>query len=370
MVFFHILLELLQCGANAIAFNQWAYAMLLEDIDQDILKRIFLITERVIVLEGLDDVFEHIVKTSVILTKAEAATIRTFDFTTGKLVIAKGYGLSAGFLSQPPIKLGEGITGHVVLEGKPFSTEDVTKVPHCIHKELAKLEGIKAVLSVPLKTSRNTIGCITVYRKQAIPFSDHELLLLSIFASEATEAVEKTRLLEELRKQATFDPVTGAYNKHAILRELDVKIESVKRHGDSASIIFIDIDDFKQFNDTHGHLLGDKLLADFARLVKKHCRRGDIVGRFGGEEFLLVAPRADKDGALKLADKIRGIVSRHEFVGREGPVHVTFSAGISSIPQDGLDATDLLKKADEAMYRSKRSGKNCVTVWHTNARLQ
>ncbi|TXF09894.1 sensor domain-containing diguanylate cyclase [Pelomicrobium methylotrophicum] len=339
-----------------------AHGMISDEIGQDVLKRIFFITERVIVFDGLDDVFEHIVKTSVMLTKAEAATIRVFDINTGKLAIVKGYGLSTGFLSQPPIKLGEGITGRVVLEGKPFSTEDVTTVPHCVHKELAKLEGIRAVMSVPLKTRENTIGCITVYRKQAEPFADHEMLLLNIFASQATEAVEKTRLLEELKKQAMFDPLTGVYNKNAILRELDAKIESARRHGYNTSIVFIDIDDFKKFNDTHGHLLGDKFLADFATLVKKCCRKGDLVGRFGGEEFLVIAPHTDKEGALKLAEKLRDAVSKHEFIGRDGYVHATLSAGVSSVPEDGLGMTDVLKKADDAMYQSKRSGKNCVTA--------
>lgn len=337
--------------------------MVSEEIREDVLDKIFLIAERMIVFDGIDDVFEHIVKTAVMLTKAEAATIRTFDINTGKLVIVKGYGLSAGFLSQPPIKLGEGITGRVVLEGKPFSTEDVTKVSQCIHKELAKLEGIRAMMSVPLKTRENTIGCITVYRRKAESFTEHDMLLLSIFASQATEAVEKFRLLEELKKQALFDPLTGVYNKNAILKELDSSIKLSMRHGYDTSIIFIDIDDFKKFNDTQGHLLGDKLLSDFARLLKRHCRKTDIVGRFGGEEFVIITPHTNKEGALKLADKLRDFVSKHKFVGRDGHVNATFSAGVSSTPEDGLDMMDLLKKADEAMYRSKRSGKNCVTAW-------
>ncbi|MCG2813074.1 MAG: GAF domain-containing protein, partial [Thermodesulfovibrionales bacterium] len=107
-------------------------------INEDILNRIFFITERIVAFDGLADVFEHIVKTAVQLTRAEAATIRVFDIDSGKLEIVKGWGLSNGFLSQPPIALGEGITGMVVLEEKPFSTVNVTKVGRCVHKELAK----------------------------------------------------------------------------------------------------------------------------------------------------------------------------------------------------------------------------------------
>lgn len=332
-------------------------------VTEEILDRIFFIIEKIIVFEGLDDVFEHILRTSVMLTKAEAATIRIFDINTGKLKIVRGFGVSSGFLSQPPIRLGEGITGRVVLEGKPFSTDDVMKVPHCVHKELAKLEGIRAMMSVPLKTREGTIGCITVYRKKAESFAEHDLLLLSIFASEVVEAVEKTRLIEELKKQATFDLLTEVYNKNALIRDLDSKIKLALRHGYDASIIFVDIDNFKNFNDTHGHLLGDKLLCDFVRVLKLHCRKTDVIGRFGGEEFVIIAPHTDKNRALVLASKLREIICRQKFVGRDNNVNITISAGVSSIPEDGDDVTGILKKADDAMYRSKLEGKNRVTAW-------
>ncbi|MDI6890344.1 MAG: sensor domain-containing diguanylate cyclase [Thermodesulfovibrionales bacterium] len=311
----------------------------------------------------MDDVFEYILRTSVMLTRAEAATIRVFDINTGKLKIVKGFGVSSGFLSQPPIRLGEGITGRVVLEGKPFSTDDVMKVPYCVHKELARLEGIRAIMSVPLKTREDTIGCITVYRKKAESFAEHDLLLLSIFASEVVEAVEKTRLIEELKKQATFDLLTGVYNKNTLIRELDSKMRLALRHGYDTSIIFIDIDNFKNFNDTYGHLLGDKLLCDLVRVLKLHCRKTDVIGRFGGEEFVVIAPHTDKNEALIFANKLREIVCHHKFAGKDNDVDITISAGVSSIPEDGLDVTDILKKADDAMYRSKLEGKNRVTVW-------
>ncbi|MBI3592566.1 MAG: sensor domain-containing diguanylate cyclase [Nitrospirae bacterium] len=337
--------------------------MLRESASDDILDKIFFITERVVVFDGIDDVFEHIVKTSAMLTRAEAATIRIFDMNRGDLRIVKGFGVSSGFLSQPPVKLGEGITGRVVLEGKPFLTNNVTKVSHCVHKELARLEEIKALMSIPLKTRENTIGCITVYRKKEESFTEHDLLLLSIFATQVTEAVEKTQLLEEMKKQAMFDPLTGLYNKAALLKELDSGIKLALRHGYDMSIMFIDIDDFKKFNDTHGHLLGDKLLSDFSKIMKKNCRKTDIVGRFGGEEFVIITPHTTKKGVLALAGKLKKSIRAHKFVGQNKEVCITFSAGVSAFNEDGLDATELLKKADDAMYRSKKAGKNRITLW-------
>jgi diguanylate cyclase (GGDEF)-like protein len=334
-----------------------------KNMDRDILDRIFFITEKVLVFDGLHDVFEHIVKIAIMLTNADAATIRAFDIESGNLVIVEGYGLSNEFLAQPPIKIGEGITGMVVLDAKPFSTDDVTKVPHCIHKELAQIEGIKAVMSVPMKTGEGAIGCLTIYRKKSEAFTEQDMLLLSIFAGQSTEVIEKARGIEELKRQAIFDSLTKVLNKNALLTELDLKVSLADRHSYDLSIIFIDIDDFKKFNDTHGHLLGDKLLVDFAKLLRQHCRKTDIIGRFGGEEFIIIAPHTDKDSALIITNKLLDIASGHKFLGSSGDIHVTFSAGIASFPNDAQETLELLSRADKAMYASKMAGKNCATVW-------
>jgi diguanylate cyclase (GGDEF)-like protein len=334
-----------------------------KDMDRDILDRIFFITEKVLVFDGLNDVFEHIVKSAIMLTKADAATIRVFDIDSGNLVIVEGYGLSNEFLAQPPIKIGEGITGRVVLDAKPFSTDDVTKAPHCIHKELAQIEGIKAVMSVPMKTGEGAIGCITVYKKQAEAFTEQDMLVLSIFAGQSTEVIEKARLIEDLKRQATFDSMTNVLNKNAFLTEFDSEVSLASRHSYDLSVIFIDIDDFKKFNDTHGHLLGDKLLADFAKLLRQHCRKTDIIGRFGGEEFVIIAPHTNKDSALIITNKLLDIVREHKFLGSDGDIHITFSAGIASFPNDAQETLGLLSKADKAMYASKMAGKNCATAW-------
>ncbi len=334
-----------------------------EKMDKNILDKIFFITEKVLVFDGLNDVFEHIVNSAMILTKADAATIRAFDIESGNLVIVEGTGLSNGFLSQPPIKIGEGITGRVVLNAKPFSAADVSQIKHCVHKELAQIEGIKAVMSVPMKTNEGAMGCITVYRKKAEAFTEQDMLLLGIFAGQSTEVIEKTRLIEELKKQAIFDSLTKVFNKNALFTELDSKLSLSSRHGYDLSIIFIDIDDFKKFNDMHGHLLGDKLLADFAKLLRQFCRKTDIVGRFGGEEFIIIAPHTDKDSALIVTKKLIDIIREHKFLGSNGDVSITFSAGIASFPKDDQEASELLNKADKAMYKSKMAGKNCATIW-------
>jgi len=333
-----------------------------KDVQDDVLEKIFIIAQSLVVFDSVDEVFEHIVKTATKITSSEAATIRIFNIKTGMLDIQKGYGLSEGFLSQPPIKLGEGIVGRVVLDGRHFMTTDVRKVPHCIHKELAALEGIKAVMSVPMKLREKSIGCVTVYRKTEEPFSEHEFLLLNIFASQVTETIEKARLIEELKEQATYDYLTRVLNKRALFERLETELRSSLRHGYPLSCIFIDIDNFKVVNDTQGHLIGDKLLREFAKVIKDNLRSTDIIGRFGGEEFIVVANYTDKPQALALAQRLKDATEKYNFSGREGYVHITFSAGVSSAPEDGDDVEGLIRKADETMLESKRKGKSCISV--------
>lgn len=335
-----------------------------ESVSEDVLNKIHYVMERVIVFDGIDDVLLHIVRTAVSLTRSEAATLRVFDTSTGNLDIKAGFGLSAGFLRQPSLKLGEGIVGKVVLSGEMFMAPDVSKDPTCVNKELAKLEGIKSVLSIPLKTKESTIGCLTVYRKTDEVFSQTEVLLLSIFAAQSVEAMEKTRHIEELRKQATFDYLTKVYNRSFLIKRLEEEFQRAVRHNLKFTTIFVDIDNFKAFNDTYGHLLGDKLLVDFSAILKQTLRKNDIIGRFGGEEFLIVTPETDKKGGMALAEKLLDAVHEHKFMGSKGEIAgISFSAGIASFPDDGKTLEDIIEKADVAMYMAKKEGKNRINIW-------
>ena len=338
--------------------------MITNDNYQKVLDRIFLVSDKLIVFDGIDDVYEHVIKTSIILSRADAATIRVFNMEKGTLDIVKGYGLSNGFLSQPPVRIGEGISGKVVREGKFFSAIDVKNVPEFVKKEIAGLDGIKAVISVPLKIKDVPTGCLNVYKKKAVAFAEHDLLSLNTIASQIAGALEKTRLIQELQKQVAYDQLTGIYNKNTMLKHCEAQINLSARHEQPMSIIFIDIDNFKVFNDTHGHLLGDKLLSDFAKVMKKCCRKSDMIGRFGGEEFVMIASQTTKEHAYVLCNKLKTSMKKHKFTGsaKKG-VNITFSAGISSFPEDGSAVDELLKKADQAMYKSKKAGKDTITLY-------
>ncbi len=331
---------------------------------EEILQKMFFISQRLVGYDGVEDVLDYIAKTAVIITRADAVIIRDFDLENGSLTIVKSYGLSKNYLSQPPIRLGEGVIGGVVADGKPFIHEDITQVMNWSNKEAASMEGIGSVVSVPLKGKESSNGCITVMRKKIEPFSEQEIFLLNMFGLQASEAIKIVKLVNALQKQAMYDCLTNIYNKNALNTVLEKNLSLSKRYSTAMSIIFIDIDNFKHFNDTHGHLLGDKLLCDFVQVLKRGCRKSDSIGRFGGEEFVILAPHTDKKKAMIFANKLRKAVEKSRFIGKGGSENsITFSAGVSSFPVDGDTIYDLLKKADNAMYQSKMAGRNRITSW-------
>jgi two-component system, cell cycle response regulator len=164
---------------------------------------------------------------------------------------------------------------------------------------------------------------------------------------------------EELLFRATHDELTGLVNRRVILEAIAREHSRHTRHGGSFAVIVLDLDHFKSVNDTHGHLAGDAVLKEVAKRMAAGLRPYDTVGRYGGEEFVIVAPSCDKDGATRLVDRILTMIRSRPVEATDCSVPVTASCGISmSIPGKPLDATSLMRLADEALYRAKENGRN------------
>ena len=183
--------------------------------------------------------------------------------------------------------------------------------------------------------------------------------LLSSLKQNVEALGRQNRRLEHL---ATRDGLTGLYN-HRYLREaFEVELSRCRRYGRVLSIVFADIDYFKEYNDTHGHLAGDTLLSTLGEVISSVSRQSTIVARYGGEEFVLLAPETDHAGALHYAEKIRSVVESHPFDDCESVSsgRITLSMGVATFPEHGADADSLIKYADDALYRAKENGRNQV----------
>jgi diguanylate cyclase (GGDEF)-like protein len=181
-------------------------------------------------------------------------------------------------------------------------------------------------------------------------------------------AIEKVTLLRkieaqrrELERRATVDDLTGLHNRRTFMERLDEEIARAKRYGAPLSVILIDVDHFKRINDSHGHLVGDRVLAEVARTIAAGLRRPDFICRYGGEEFCILAADTDLHGAHELAERLRILVSSHICVVNDAwSVQMTCSFGVAELNERLGSAEQLLAKADTALYEAKAAGRNCV----------
>jgi two-component system cell cycle response regulator len=191
-----------------------------------------------------------------------------------------------------------------------------------------------------------------------------EASVLNIRIKRAIEYAHTKRL-------ANTDSLTGLYNRRSFQERLEQEVDRAMRYHRPLSLIMIDVDHFKQYNDTHGHLQGDRILVEVAHALKTLSRASDIVARYGGEEFALILPETDKANAENLGRRLREYVAQHTFPGAEHlPARaVTISVGIASYtPPDTKEA--LIEAADVALYHAKREGRNRVVVWQRSMTLQ
>ena len=174
-------------------------------------------------------------------------------------------------------------------------------------------------------------------------------------------SIENVELHEAVQRQAVTDELTGLFNHRHFQEVLESELERTRRFGHQLGLIMLDIDDFKHVNDAYGHLQGDLVLREVARVLRESSREVDIPARYGGEELAVVLPQADLDGAYRFAERVRTGIARLDvpLLDRAGTVGITASLGVAAAPTSApVDAEALVAAADAALYRAKREGKN------------
>ncbi|MEA2387640.1 MAG: hypothetical protein QOG41_413, partial [Thermoleophilaceae bacterium] len=219
--------------------------------------------------------------------------------------------------------------------------------------------GGRQVVRLALTTRGKTLGAVTLVRPKSDPFVEDELGLLGLLVDELAVAIQHARDYHERLEQAIRDPLTGLYNRRFFLEAVGKEMARTRRYDSPASLVLIDVDDFKDVNDGSGHAAGDQVLRRLGQVVERAVRPMDTFARIGGEEFGLLLPQTTQVDALLVADRIRVAVARAELIpGRR----VTVSAGVASAPDDGVDADELHRKADCALYWCKQHGKDMCAV--------
>lgn len=219
-----------------------------------------------------------------------------------------------------------------------------------------------SLLCVPMIHQREVLGVLNFQRPQADGFASEEIEVLTAIADQAALAVKNARLHEETVALATTDPLTGIPNRRHLFAQLDMEIARANRFGTQLSVIMFDIDHFKTFNDQAGHPAGDVVLREVSALMKSMIRKVDTIGRYGGEEFLLILPQVTKIEAVEVAEKLRRAVAGASLEVPRAPA-ITLSGGIANLPVDATAWERLIACADAALYASKRGGRNQVTCF-------
>jgi diguanylate cyclase (GGDEF)-like protein len=208
-------------------------------------------------------------------------------------------------------------------------------------------------------TARDRIyGYAGLYR--VLPFNENEEAIFNRFCSNIALTLEKIRLFNEIKALSIHDGLTEIYNHAFVVEALADEIERSKRYGSPLSVLLFDIDDFKTVNDTFGHLAGDAVLRTLAELMKGSLRTIDIVGRYGGEEFLAILPETDGLNGYVVAERFRERIEQETFAYGHEKIKITISGGVGHYVY-GMDVNKLIKAADDNLYRAKREGKNRIS---------
>jgi two-component system, cell cycle response regulator len=250
-----------------------------------------------------------------------------------------------------------------------FDKDEYSQVPFSYFREsygdkemVRRLEDLPIDVMVPFRTDKGSVGVLLLPKSGlGSAYSVQDLQYVTRIVRFASIAIENASLF----RQATTDRMTGLFSHHYFEKSLDEELERARRYKSTFSLVMFDIDHFKKFNDAYGHLQGDRIIREIAKLLCKSIRQVDFPARYGGEEFAVILPAVDVKGALVVAERLRKRVETFGFPSSDGgaDLHVTISVGVTEFNADTAYApAEVIREADRALYRSKEEGRNRVTL--------
>lgn len=338
--------------------------------EKDKLEIVLQLGRRMSAILKLNDLVDFIVKSVSEVLQAHICSLMLLDEQTNMLYISGAKGLDKHVIKTTRVNIGEGICGWVFKEEMPLLVIDIENDTRLKQRSCPRYKS-KSFLSVPIKIKNKTIGVINVADKSNFtPFTDDALKFLTIISHYAAVAIENAKLYQEIESMAITDAITGMYNHRQFQEMLGDEMARFKRYQRQLSLLMIDIDDFKHFNDTYGHQTGDSVLKVIAQIMQQNVRKVDIISRYGGEEFAIILPETSIEDAKIVAEKVRKAVEQNIFLNPENnePLgeKITISGGIAACTS-GMDKEELIRQSDTALYQSKHDGKNRIYVYKPSA---
>jgi diguanylate cyclase (GGDEF)-like protein len=313
----------------------------------------------------LDQVLRTIMEKINEVLRPDTWSLLLMDLDKKELYFQIATGAGAEALKDVRIKIGQGLAGWVAESGEAVVVADTSKDSRFFGQVDQKTKmATRSIVAVPVRFRDQCLGVIELINCVGPEgFSARDLALLEALADYAAIAIENARHVQRIHELTITDDCTSLYNARHLNFMLDTEIYRSHRYAFEFSLIFIDLDRFKQVNDTHGHLVGSKLLAEIGEAIKSHCRLIDLAFRYGGDEFVVLLPQTSKENALGVAHRLHKLIREMEWLKSEGmSVHVTASVGVAAYPTDSRTKAELLHLADEAMYLVKNTSRDSVAA--------
>jgi diguanylate cyclase (GGDEF)-like protein/PAS domain S-box-containing protein len=277
-----------------------------------------------------------------------------------RIVALRGFPNPERFLNQIfPVE--DPLLQEVKESGGPLILFNAQEDPR--FEKWAGTEYVHGWLGVPLFAHGNCIGFLTLDNRQAGAYNADTAKLALVFANQAAIAIENARLFEQVQRLAVTDPLTNLHNRRYFFEVAHREMERARRYQSPLSLIMIDIDRFKEVNDTHGHLIGDMVLKQIADRMNAQLREIDVLCRYGGEEFVILLPDTALDAAYQVAERLRHAIVQMPIQAEGFQVEVTTSLGVAHMDADCLHIDDLIRYADQALYQAKAAGRNQSILW-------
>lgn len=311
----------------------------------------------------IKELLENVIDKVLNVTGFDAGGIFLVDQQTKRVTLRAYRGVSKVLLKKAQrMKFNEGFTGLVARSGKPIIVQDAGCDSRAVSMGIAS-EGIHSFAAVPVMSKEQVRGVMIVGSHTTHQFSQSTTRLLDTITLQIGMAVDNAQLYERALHLAFTDNLTGLYNRRFVLDQLEREFARAARSDSPMSLVMMDLDGLKTINDRFGHIEGDVVLKKLGKILKQNTRVSDTAARWGGDEFVLLAPDTDSMGAYIIGERIRSQTEqcRPKISGEE--LSFSISVGIASYPVHPSRVTELIKRADEAMYNAKGLGKNRVCVF-------
>ena len=313
----------------------------------------------------LDQVLKTIMEKVNELMSPDTWSLLLVDEKTNELYFQVATGAAADKLKEVRLKMGEGIAGWVAQTGQSAVVPDVQKDKRFAgHVDEITNILTRSIICVPIRTKDRVLGVIEIINYVGKrDFRPEDVALLQAMADYAAIALENAIHVQRIHELTITDDVTSLYNARHLNFVLETEIYRSNRYHYEFSLVFLDLDHFKEVNDTHGHLIGSKLLCELADAIRGSLRLIDYAFRYGGDEFVVLLPQTGREAATVVARRLHQRLNDTRFMLAEGlNLHVTASLGLATFPLDATTKAEMIRLADEAMYLVKNTSRNNIAV--------